>query len=203
MRLVGAESVPLARGLGELPGKVNYLIGSDPEQWRLGVPLYGRVAYDGVYPGIDLVYHGNAHHLEYDFIVAPGADPRAIGLRFEGASVPEIDAHGNLVLRTAGGEVRLSRPIVFQEREGARHETGGAFVLREGGHVGFWVGPYDTTRPLVIDPVIVYRPPVRAWTRSSSRWTPPARGCCTAPSWEEAVSMRAVVSPWTRPGTRT
>src|SRR5947209_9158105 len=80
MKLVGANQAANVTALDELPGKTNYFVGNDPKKWRTDVPTYGKVKYEGVYPGVDLVYYGNQRQLEYDFVVAPGADPKAITL---------------------------------------------------------------------------------------------------------------------------
>ncbi len=103
MKLVGANKAPMMTGLEELTGKINYLRGNDHRKWHSNVPHYAKVRYQNVYPGIDLVYYGNQRRLEYDFVVAPGADPGRIMLGFEGAEKLEVDAQGDLVLRTAGG----------------------------------------------------------------------------------------------------
>ena len=123
-------------GLDELPGKSNYFIGNDPAKWRTNVPTYAKVRYENVYPGIDLVYYGNQRQLEYDFVVAPGADPRAIRLAFqsrdrEGAGALRIDGQGDLVLEAEGSELRLHRPVIYQEISGARQRIGGNFVIRD------------------------------------------------------------------------
>ena len=85
MKLVGANARAKITGLDELPGKSNYFIGNDPMKWRTNVPNYAKVKYQSVYPGIDLVYYGNQQQLEYDFVVAPGANPRAIRFEIAGA----------------------------------------------------------------------------------------------------------------------
>jgi hypothetical protein len=108
MKVVGADSSAIVTGFDELPGKVNYLIGNDPKQWRTNVPTYARVKYEEVYPGIDLVYYGNQRRLEYDFIVRPGADPNLISLGFDGDEERYIDENGDLVLKVDGGEVYRS-----------------------------------------------------------------------------------------------
>ena len=156
MQLIGANPAPAVAGLERLPGQVNYFIGHDPARWRSNVPLYGKVKYEGVYPGIDLVYYGNQRQLEYDFVVAPGASPNAIRLELEGAERLDIDARGDLVIHTALGEIRQRKPLIYQERGGTREEISGRYVLLSGRQVGFEVGPYDTAQPLVIDPTLVY-----------------------------------------------
>jgi|GEM_PF-3587383 len=156
MKLAGASADPKVEGLEELPGKANYFVGSNPSEWRTNVPLYGRVHYAGVYPGIDLVYYGNGGRVEYDFRVAPGADPSVVVMDFDGARRPRVDARGDLLLRTAAGELRLSKPFAYQETAGgAREEVAARFEVR-GRRVRFRLGAYDPTRPLVIDPCVVY-----------------------------------------------
>ena len=156
MKLVGANPHPEVVGLEELPGKSNYFIGNDPAKWRTNVPTYARVQYKDVYPGVDLVYYGNQRQLEYDLIVAPGADPGAITLSFEGVERLRIDAQGDLVLDTSGGEIRQHKPLVYQEVDGVQREISGAYVLNGGRQVGFEVAAYDASKPLIIDPVLSY-----------------------------------------------
>jgi Big-like domain-containing protein/IPT/TIG domain-containing protein/carboxypeptidase family protein/beta-propeller repeat-containing protein len=155
-RLIGARANPDISGLEELPGKSNYLIGNDPLQWRVGVSRFARVKYTDVYPGIDLVYYGNQGQLEHDYVVAPGADPGAIKLRFNGVRQLRIDRKGDLVLAVKGGELRQSKPIAYQMIEGQRREVASRYQLKSNNQVGVEVGTYDTSKPLVIDPVLLY-----------------------------------------------
>ena len=163
--LVGANTDAAITGEDELPGKFHYFIGNDPARWRKNVPSFARVRYHEVYPGIDLVYYGNEGQLEYDFVVAPGADPGRIELAIEGADAVEVDTSGDLRLEVAGRELRWRRPVVFQQRDGERIDVAGAYVLQptpEDGasagvrHVAFRVAPYDRMLALVIDPVLAY-----------------------------------------------
>jgi hypothetical protein len=156
MRLVGADPAAAATPADELPGKVNYITGAGPAHDRTNIPTYGSVRYAGVYPGVDLVYRGNEGHLEYDFVVAPGADPDVVTLAFEGADSTAIDEQGVLVLHAGGGELRQPAPVVYQEHEGRRQPVTGRWVQARGREVGFRVGSYDRARPLVIDPVLHY-----------------------------------------------
>ena len=151
--LVGAHPAAIS-GHDELPGKANYLIG-EPASWRTGIRTYAKVHYRGVYPGIDVVYHGRQDRLEYDFVVAPGGDPRRIAVRFDGAQHIEIDPQGDLVLHTAAGPIRQPRPVVYQELAGLRREIGASYVLATQQHVGFEVAAYDHSEPLIIDPLVV------------------------------------------------
>ena len=114
MQLIGAD--PTARSTADLPlpGRANYLIGDDPGRWRRGIPTYGRVTYQGVYPGVDVSYHGNQGQLEYDFLVTPEADPSVVDLGFAGVEGLRLDDHGDLVLTVAGGELRQHAPVIYQ-----------------------------------------------------------------------------------------
>ena len=157
MKLLGANRDPQVAGLDELPGKSNYFIGNDPKEWRTNVPHYRKVKYQSVYSGIDLVYYGTSQRqLEYDFIVAPGHDPKAIALKFEGADNLEVDAQGDLLVHLEDEEVRFQKPYVYQESSGARQEIAGGYVLNAKNEVTFEVASYDVNRPLIIDPVLSY-----------------------------------------------
>ncbi|MEK7754855.1 MAG: SBBP repeat-containing protein [Acidobacteriota bacterium] len=156
MKLTGSARKPATGGLEKLPGITNYFLGNDPSRWRTRVPNYARVRLEGVYSGVDVEYYGHEGRLEYDFIVRPGADPKAIQVAFEGADRMRVDEHGDLVLETPLGEVRWRKPMVYQERDGARRPVEAAYVLKGHRQVAFDVGRYDRRRPLVIDPVLVY-----------------------------------------------
>jgi hypothetical protein len=156
MQLLGANPAARVASQDALPGKSNYFIGSNPAQWHVDIPTYGRVAYHGVYPGIDLLYYGNQQQLEYDFTVAPGANPAAITLAFAGAQSLNFDAQGNLVLHTSGGDVIEHAPVLYQEIGGVRQAVAGHYVLHAGGRVAFAVGAYDPDKALVVDPLLSY-----------------------------------------------
>ena len=173
MKLGGANPAARIAGTDQLPGKANYFIGANPAKWRTNIPTYAKVKYENVYAGVDLVFYGSESQLEYDFIVAPEADFRAITLGFEGADSVEVDGNGDLVLDTAAGEIRQKRPLIYQEVNGVRHAIAGRYALNEdkgqkeecenqelttnhSSLVTFEVGEYDRTRPLIIDPVLVY-----------------------------------------------
>jgi hypothetical protein len=156
MRTEGANLDPEVRGEGELEGRTNYFVGNDPSRWYRDVRGYASVRYRDVYPGIDLVYYGKGGALEYDFVVAPGADPRQITLDFEGAERIEIDPHGDLVLGTAAGDLRQHAPVLYQETPKGRVAVEGGFEPRGDRSVGFGFAAYDPSMPLVIDPVLAY-----------------------------------------------
>jgi hypothetical protein len=156
MNLVGGNAAAASLAGTRLPGSVNYLFGKDPSGWIRDVPRYTQVAFQNVYPGIDLVYHqgGTQQQLEYDFVVAPGADPGAIQLAFGGAPAATLDPAGNLVLATSSGDLVQQAPVVYQPAaNGGRVAVDGSFALLGNNQVGFKLGAYDPTQPLVIDPI--------------------------------------------------
>ena len=156
MQLAGANPLAEPVGTSPLPGTANYFIGNDSSQWRTQVPTYSRVRYANVYPGVDLVYYGNQRQLEYDFVVAPGASPRPIRLRFAGATGLRAEPNGNLSVQVQDGSIEFRRPEIYQVVHGERHSVSGRFRLLANNTAGFALGGYDHARPLIIDPVVTY-----------------------------------------------
>jgi hypothetical protein len=184
LQLVGARTAAPLSGLEELRGKRHYFLSNDPRQWHTQIPTYAKVRYQEAYPGIDLIYYGHQHELEYDFVVAPGADPTTITLRLDGARQLRIDANGDLVGQVGAGrdagpdpEVRWHKPVVYQAAAGrtvqkhcpadlvgappADAASGqtfleGRYVLKGDDQVAFAIAVHDPTRPLIIDPVLSY-----------------------------------------------
>jgi hypothetical protein len=155
MRFEGANPSAPATVHDPLPGKINYVPASGPQERLSNIPTFAKVRYAGVYPGVDVVFYDTQGQLEYDFVVAPGADPAAIALDFDGARTLRIDDDGALVLETAAGRMRQAAPFVYQERDGARERVAGRWTV-EGRKVGVQLGDYDRERTLVIDPLISY-----------------------------------------------
>jgi|GEM_PF-2311475 len=156
LKLANANPSPDLEGLDGLPGRSSYFIGNDTGRWRTDIPHFARIRCRDVYPGIDLIYYGHQQQLEYDFIVAPGANPGAIRLRFAGARAMEIDGSGDLILQTAAGSLRQHKPVSYQEDGGVRQQVEGSYIIAGGGEIGFQVQAWDRRRPLVIDPVLSY-----------------------------------------------
>jgi hypothetical protein len=156
MRLIGADPASQMEGVDMLPGRSNYILGRDAKRWRRNVMSFAKVRYRSVYPGIDLIYYGNQRQLEYDFVVAPGADPNMIRLGFSGLDQINIAPQGDLVLKTASGEIRQRKPVAYQEVNGGRREIASRYTMKGSQEVGFELGEYDRSQPLVIDPVIAY-----------------------------------------------
>ena len=155
---VGANPNAKVEGQDQLPSKSNYFIGNDPKKWQTNIPMYQRVRYKSVYPGVDLVYYGTSQHqLEYDFVVAPAADPKTIALRFTGARKLALNSDGDLTITLAdGGELIHHKPIVYQEVDGKREKVDGKSVLRSQDTISFELAAYDRSRAVYIDPGLVY-----------------------------------------------
>ena len=156
MDLAGANRAIRVTGMDPLPGTANYFIGNDPAKWLSGVPTYAKVEYSSVYPGIDLVYYGSQRQLEYDFVVAPGADPGPIRLQFAGAKALELTADGDLTISAANGEIAFHKPVIYQVKDGLRRPVDGQFALLTKNTIGFTLGSYDHSMPMVIDPMLAY-----------------------------------------------
>ncbi len=172
MRLAGANKNPSIAGAEQLPGRSNYyqtdltraraacragvcglLEGATGRRFE-NIPSYASVRYANVYSGVDLIYRGNQQQLEYDLVVAPGADPGVIRLAFEGVERMKVSTEGELVLQVAGGEIRQHKPILYQEVDGVRKSVDGSYVIAGSRQVRFSVGAYDRGRPLILDPVV-------------------------------------------------
>jgi hypothetical protein len=156
MNLAGASHSVRVTGVNRLPGKANYFIGNDPAKWLSDMPTYAKVQYTGVYPGVDLVYYGNQQQLEYDFVIAPGANPEPIRLQFAGAKKLKLTADGDLRVAATNGEIAFHKPVIYQIVNGQRQMVRGQFSLLAKNTVGFNVAQYDHTKALVIDPVLAY-----------------------------------------------
>jgi hypothetical protein len=154
MKLRDASIRASVAGLEKQGGVVNYFVGNDPKKWHAGIATYGKVKYAGIYPGVDLVFYGNQSQLEYDFVVAPGADPGQIAWQIEGAQI-SVDAEGNLQLAAPNGPAGFKKPVLYQMDGKKKISVDGRFLVA-GNRVSFALGAYDHSKPLVIDPVLTY-----------------------------------------------
>ncbi len=139
-------------------GISNYFLGKNAASWHTDIPQYAEIKATSVYKGIDLVFHGDESALQYDFVVAPGANPKQIQLQFEGAAGLAVDkANGDLVVTTASKtELRHTQPKIYQEVAGKKVPVKGGFQILKGDTAGFTVEKYDSKQPLVIDPTISF-----------------------------------------------
>ncbi|KQT11041.1 Ig-like domain-containing protein [Ramlibacter sp. Leaf400] len=157
LELVGARD-GTAVGENLLATRSNHLVGQDASRWITDIANYGSVRYQGVWDGIDIRYYGNQDQLEYDFLLAPGADASLLQLRFHGVGDVRLDPGGDLVLKVAGTdrEIRFQAPISYQEGAQGRESVESRYVLQPDGTVRIVVGAYDTSRALVVDPVLTH-----------------------------------------------
>jgi beta-propeller repeat-containing protein len=156
MQFIGANPQAQICGDSGLPGKINYLTGNNPAQWRSNVPTFAKVRVGEIYPGINLVYYGSQQQLEYDFTIAAGANPGSIAIHFDGADKISVNAQGGLVLKLGDREILQPKPLVYQTVGGARKEISSGYEILNAHEVAFAVGNYDRALPLVIDPVLGY-----------------------------------------------
>jgi len=141
----------------KLPGKINYLIGSDSKSWHTNIPTFATVAQHDLYRGIDVVYYGTQQQLEYDFVVSAGADPRAIALSFAGSKKVHVDQSGDLIVSVPAGDVRMRKPLVYQQAaDGERKLVAAKYVLRGASRASISVGSYNQKQTLIIDPILEY-----------------------------------------------
>jgi hypothetical protein len=157
MKLKGAKGTTTITGLDKLPGVSNYFIGQNPNKWHKGVASYAKVRYSEIYSGIDLVYYGTGNRVEYDFIVKPGADPKQVLLSFDGAEKISRDTNsGDVSIPTVAGKMALQKPVLYQIERGQKKIVECNYKFQGNDQLGFDVGDYDRSEPLVIDPVLAY-----------------------------------------------
>lgn len=156
LRFTGANAAAGMTGLEELSGRANYFLGNEPVAWHTGIPLFSKVAVDDLYPGVRLVYYCSRQQLEYDFQLQPGVDPGIIRFSVEGADAIRLDHNGNLVLQIGEAEIREHKPVVYQMINGVRQSIVGRYRMNGKDTVGFDIGDFDRSKPLVIDPILSF-----------------------------------------------
>jgi hypothetical protein len=156
MQFIASRFVEKPIALDRQQGVTNYLKGNSPSAWLTQIPNFSRVAYMGVYPGVDVFFYGDHSKLEHDFVISPGADYRQVRVRLEGAQRLSLRADGSLALATSAGDLIFKAPQIYQYKDGRKVAITGRYSLRAGNEFGFELGKYDHTRPLVIDPVLAY-----------------------------------------------
>jgi len=163
LRFENAREGILLEGLDRQDAGVNYFVGDDRSKWKTGIPTYKGVVYKRVYKGIDLKVFGNGKDIEYEFIVNPGGNPGDILLTYNGIEGLSTNAEGELLIATAFGELKETKPYIYQEVEGKR-AVDGSFEIRSPARqsqtgkfsYGFQVSSYDPSYPLIIDPTLSY-----------------------------------------------
>ena len=156
LHFIGSNNQAQASGEKLLNEKTNYLIGNNPKDFRTNIPHYARARFKEVYSGVDIVYYGDGGRLKYDIIVAPGSDPNIVKIRYDGIEKLKVDRDGNLVLSMTGGTIVQPKPLIYQSINDERRYVTGKYVIRGKNQIGFRLGEYDSSNPLVIDPVLIF-----------------------------------------------
>ncbi|OPJ55211.1 SBBP repeat-containing protein [Clostridium oryzae] len=156
IKFAGANKQSVIEAIEELPGKVNYFLGSDPAKWYTNIPTYSKIKYHGVYTGIDVICYGNSGKLEYDYIISPNADPKSIIIDIQGADNLKLDNKGYLILHVLNSEFCFKKPYIYQIVNGIKSKVTGSYIIRKDGTVGFKIGHYHKALQLVIDPLLEY-----------------------------------------------
>lgn len=156
LRMIGGRSGVVPEGRDLLPSTSNYLLGADPLHWIHAVPNHSKVIYPRIYPGIDLVFHGNANQMEHDFRIAAHADADQVRFSIKGAHRIALDSSGNLLISLADGQLVFNKPTAYQEFSRGRKAVAANFVLNPDETVQFRLGSYDRNQELVIDPVFSF-----------------------------------------------
>lgn len=139
LRFIGANPRVMVHGEDRAPGEVNYLHGNEPARWQTAVPRYARVAYRGLWPGVDLLLRADGATLQYEFHVRRGARISDIRLAYDGANRLTLDEDGSLSMETALGVMRDSRPVSYQTIAGERVPVDSRYLLN-GNQFGFALG---------------------------------------------------------------
>jgi len=156
IRYLNTNPNPTLTPQDQTPTLASEFAGHNRSQWRTHIPTYSRISEASLYPGIDLLYYGNGSALEYDFVIAPHADPSRIRMRIDGAAKLALSRDGDLVMHTSSGDLVQRRPVVYQTIAGTRHAVDAAFRIGAKNQVSFKLGRYDRTEPLTIDPQISF-----------------------------------------------
>ncbi len=190
LKFAGSSPAPAIEGLERLPGKANFLLGSDPSNWRTDVPVFAGIVYRELYPGVDMVYAGAPQRLKSEFLVAPGADPRAIQMVFEGARRVWTDEDGALMIETSSGVLREAPPVVYQEIDGEVRSVASSYFLHPDGSVGFELAAYDESRLLVIDPELAYSSYVGgSYTDAAASVAVDSQGAAYVAGWTDSNNL--------------
>jgi hypothetical protein len=151
-----ANAAATIDAIDPLPGVTNYYVGKDPKDWRLGVKNYAKLRAKQIYPGVDVVYYGDQCRLEFDFVVAPKANPDRIALTFSGMDKLYVDSDGDLVAEMNGRPVHLAKPFAYQKIAGEKKPVSLAYTLVNKNQARLQIGDYDKNLELVIDPTLSY-----------------------------------------------
>jgi uncharacterized repeat protein (TIGR01451 family) len=156
MKFVGANHNAAIRGADLLAGRQNYLLGNNPARWQTNVPRFRKVVYEEIYPHTNLIFYGNDRELEYDFELGAHGDPKGVRISFDKEARLVLRRDGTLTASFKGREITQRKPVIYQQLAGERRIVDGGYVLLNEHTVGFEIGSYDHSQPLVIDPTLTF-----------------------------------------------
>lgn len=156
MTWMNASLCSRIEGIGESRSKSSYLIGADRQRWLSDVPSYSKVQYQDFYRGVDLIYYEEKGELEYDLVLSPGAHAGDIALKIGATADVRLDSSGDLIMKVARQQVVLHRPVAYQPSLDGREPVRVGYILKSSNVIGFKLGAYDQSRPLIIDPRLIY-----------------------------------------------
>jgi hypothetical protein len=160
LRFLGASPAATLHAERARGGRVNYVTGHDPARWQTGLPTYGQLAYQRLWPGIDMRFRGTGTQLKYEFLLSPGANAERIRLAYAGADGLSLSRSGDLLVRTPVGTIRDAKPRAWQQIGGRRVPVESRYSLAPATAgapaYGVELGAHDAGSPVVIDPGLVY-----------------------------------------------
>ncbi|MDQ3191138.1 MAG: gliding motility-associated C-terminal domain-containing protein [Bacteroidota bacterium] len=133
----------------------NYFLGNDQSKWADNVSAYGKVLYNNLYNNIDLSVYSTHAYLKYDFIVKPNGDPAQIIVEYKGADKMQLK-NGHLLIKTSINEFTEQKPYAYQVIDGVTKEVSCKYILNEKRISYFFPQGYDTSKELIIDPVLIF-----------------------------------------------
>jgi hypothetical protein len=198
VRFAGANAQSTIEGQERLNAHANFMTGSRPRDWKTNLPVYHRIRYRDLYPGIDMSYGGAGRQIKSEFVVAPGADANRIRLDYSGAKL-SIAPNGDLLIRGDNAEAREEAPVAYQEAaSGGRVEIPGRYLLLDADSIGFEIAAYDHSRPLIIDPILSYATYLGGSGMSAvTGLAVDSSGDLYATGWTESLSFQVAGAPQT------
>jgi hypothetical protein len=152
-RWVGGK-VKAIRGEEKLETKVSFFLGNDPAKHRSGLPSYRYVSLGEVWPGVEVKLKATQKTVEKLFYLHPKADPSKVRIELQGAKALKLSPEGEILIETGLGELKLSKPVAWQEKEGKKLPVQVSYKLLGKQRYGFKVAKADPSLPIVIDPVL-------------------------------------------------
>ena len=154
VRFLRSGAKVVIEGVDPLPTRTHHFIGADPSGWKRNLAVFRRVRVSHLHPGIHVEHYRGANGLEHDYIVDPGADPGRIRFTIEGGDRIDLAANGDLLVHAGDNVVRFNKPTIYQQAGQDRDLVEGEYVRGGPAEFGFHIEDYDTSRPLIIDPVL-------------------------------------------------